>query len=58
MNLRRDFPCFAIISVLIGSLLFARTRATEAQQDKKNQPTPTIEEYQPKSTLVTREHKI
>jgi uncharacterized protein len=60
MTLRRSLPFFAIISVLIGSLLFARPRA-EAQQDasaKKNQPTPTIEEYQPKSTLVAKEHKI
>jgi predicted TIM-barrel fold metal-dependent hydrolase len=42
-------------------LLFAWASAGKAQQDqsaKKNQQTPTIEEYQPKSTLVTKEHKI
>ncbi|PYT59376.1 MAG: amidohydrolase [Acidobacteria bacterium] len=42
-------------------MLFAWARAGKAQQGqgaKKNQPTLTIEEYQPKSTLVTKEHKV
>ena len=43
----------------VFSFLLARTRAGGPQQDqKKYSQTPTIEEYQPKSTLVTKEHKI
>src|SRR5713226_4532660 len=47
--------------VIVPAVTFAWTRASKAQQDqgaKKNQQTPTIEEYQPKSTLVTKEHKL
>ena len=47
--------------ILIG-MLVVRTRAAKTPQSapaaQKNQQTPTIEEYQPKSTLVTKEHKI
>ena len=46
---------------LLCGLFFAWTHARAAQQDqsaKKYSQTPTIEEYQPKSTLVTKEHKI
>ena len=43
----------------ISAMLLARGRVRAAQQDqKKYSQTPTIEEYQPKSTLVTKEHKI
>src|SRR2546429_9113129 len=43
----------------VFSFLLAHTRAGGPQQDqKKYSQTPTIEEYQPKSTLVTKEHKI
>jgi len=47
------------LSAVIFGLLLARTWAGAAQQDsKKYSQTPTIEEYQPESTLVTKEHKI
>jgi hypothetical protein len=49
-----------VVSVL-GGLLLARpwTAMTgQEQTSQKSQPTPTIDEYQPKSTLVTKEHKI
>src|SRR5438067_1981639 len=43
----------------VFSFLLAHTRAGGPQQDqKKYSQAPTIEEYQPKSTLVTKEHKI
>ena len=46
---------------LLCGLLFAWTHARAAQQDqfaRKYSQTPSIEEYQPKSTLVTKEHKV
>lgn len=52
---------FLSAAPLLCGLLFAWTHARAAQQDqsaKKYSQTPTIEEYQPKSTLVTKEHKI
>jgi len=51
---------FALIFlVAILSLLLVRTHAGAPQQDqKKYSQTPTIEEYQPQSTLVTKEHKV
>jgi len=61
MRLRRSIPFFAIVATAICGMLFAWARAGKAQQGqgaKKNQPTLTIEEYQPKSTLVTKEHKV
>src|SRR2546425_5039283 len=61
MRLRRSITFFAIVATAICGMLFAWARAGKAQQGqgaKKNQPTLTIEEYQPKSTLVTKEHKI
>jgi predicted TIM-barrel fold metal-dependent hydrolase len=61
MRLRRAATLLTFLLAALCTLLFARARAAKAQQDqaaKKNQQTPTIEEYQPKSTLVTKEHKI
>jgi hypothetical protein len=61
IRLRRSIPFFAVVGTAICGMLFVRERAADARQDqgaKKNQPTPTIEEYQPKSTLVTKEHKV
>src|SRR5689334_25044259 len=58
MRLRTIFLAVALPAALFVFLL-ARTRAGGAQQDqKKYSQTPTIDEYQPKSTLVTKEHKI
>lgn len=58
-------------TVILGamSLLFVRAHGTgtraaateqssQKRQTAQEQRTPTIEEYQPKSTLVTKEHKI
>jgi predicted TIM-barrel fold metal-dependent hydrolase len=45
-------PVFACILWAIGP------RAARSQQSSTTQQTPTIEEYQPKSTLVTKEHKL
>jgi uncharacterized protein len=61
IRLRRSSPLVGVVATTICGTLFAWSRASETQQDqgaKKNQPTPTIEEYQPKSTLVTKEHRI
>ena len=47
------------LPVAIFSFWLARTHAETLQQDqKKYSQTPTIEEYQPKSTLVNKEHKV
>src|SRR5215467_2700526 len=47
----------AFLAVLCA--LFLTWRHTIAAQDQKNNSRmPTIEEYQPKSTLATKEHKI
>ena len=59
MKLQRAHIFF--LSAGVSALLLARTHAGTPQQDqnaKKYSQTPTIEEYQPKSTLVTKEHKI
>src|SRR5256885_1080298 len=45
------------LSLLIG-LRVARTQRASASPQSSSQQTPTIEEYNPKSTLVTPEHKI
>jgi predicted TIM-barrel fold metal-dependent hydrolase len=60
MRLRRTVTVLAFFLPALCTLLFAWTRVGKAQEQaaKKNQQTPTIEEYQPKSTLVTTEHKI
>jgi predicted TIM-barrel fold metal-dependent hydrolase len=61
-----------LIAVILAAVVFlfawpqtATTRlaaslelALQKQQTSQEQRTPTIEEYQPKSTLVTKEHKI
>src|SRR5690242_3071501 len=59
MRLPRTVLLVLTLSVAIFSFLLARTHAKAPQQDqKKYSQTPTIEEYQPKSTLVTKEHKV
>ena len=58
MKLRTMLLVLALSAVIL-SFLLARTGASAPQQDqKKYSQTPTIEEYQPKSTMVTKEHKI
>jgi predicted TIM-barrel fold metal-dependent hydrolase len=58
MRIRRILFALALPAALF-SFLLARARAGGPQQDqKKYSQTPTIEEYQPKSTLVTKEHKV
>src|SRR6266850_2258900 len=57
----RTITFFSIIFVVLSAALLGWLRAAATQQEqaaKKNQQVPTIEEYQPKSTLVTKEHKI
>jgi len=54
------FLGFVVVSVLAVFFALPRGVRTEAltESGEKYQQTPTIEEYQPKSTLVTKEHKI
>src|SRR5438045_8397296 len=60
MNSRRTITFFFVILVDIFAALMVWPRAAMTWQDqaRQNQQTPTIDEYQPKSTLVTKEHKI
>src|SRR4030088_2452686 len=61
MNSRRTITFVTIILVAIFAAFVVWPRAAMTQQDEapqKKQQTPTIDEYQPKSTLVTKEHKI
>src|SRR5437868_1112922 len=60
MNSRRTITLFFVILVDIFAALMVWPRAAMTRQDqaRQNQQTPTIDEYQPKSTLVTKEHKI
>ena len=58
MRLRNALFSLLFLLAILG-LLLVRTHAGAPQQDqKKYSQTPTIEEYQPKSTLVTKEHKV
>jgi len=49
-----------LVGVLAAVMVWpsAVRTGSQPQSGQKNQQTPTIEEYQPKSTLVTPEHKI
>src|SRR5260370_29595673 len=60
MNSRRTIKFFSVIFAAVFAVLIAWPRAAMTQQDAapRKQQTPTIDEYQPKSTLVTKEHKI
>ncbi len=61
MNSRQTITFFTIILVAILAAFIVWPRVAMTQQDEapqKKQQTPTIDEYQPKSTLVTKEHKI
>lgn len=62
MNSGRTFTLVAIIRMAVCAILLLAPGAAKTQQQpqaaQKGQPAPNIEEYQPKSTLVTKEHKI
>src|SRR5437879_4100716 len=60
MNSRRTILFVLIILVASFAALIVWPRAAMTHQDQapQKQQTPTIDEYQPKSTLVTKEHKI
>src|SRR6266699_3906088 len=63
MNSRRTITFLAFpLMVSCGLLLAgraARTKVIQASPElQQAQQTPTIEEYQPKSTLVTKEHRV
>jgi predicted TIM-barrel fold metal-dependent hydrolase len=61
MKLHRVLLLAVTLTAAISALLLAHTHAGSGQQDqaaKKYSETPTIEEYQPKSTLVTKEHLV
>src|SRR5260370_3785468 len=61
MNSQRTITFFSIIFAAVFAVLIAWPRAAMTRQDpapQNKQQTPTIDEYQPKSTLVTKEHKI
>ena len=54
------FLGFLLVGVLAVVFAFPKGARTDAEPEssEKYQQTPTIEEYQPRSTLVTKEHKI
>src|SRR5437879_10914711 len=60
MNSRRTI--FFVSTILVAAsaafLVWPRAAMTQQGQSPQKQQTPTIDEYQPKSTLVTKEHKI
>jgi len=61
MKFHRTFIFALAVCAPISALLLRGTRAGAHGQDqaaKRYSQTPTIEEYQPRSTLVTGEHKI
>ena len=62
MNSRQTVKLFSVILIALIAAFVAFIgwpRAAMTQQtSQKSQATPTIDEYQPKSTLVTKEHKI
>src|SRR5271155_1936020 len=60
MTLPRSIILISILFVAVLALLIVAPREVLTQQDpaaQRWQKTPTIDEYQPKSTLVTRAHK-
>jgi predicted TIM-barrel fold metal-dependent hydrolase len=61
MNSRQTIKLFSVVFVAALVALLVWPRAAMTQRDnapQKKEQTPTIDEYQPKSTLVTKEHKI
>src|SRR5258708_30516590 len=61
MNSRRTTTFFSTMLIVMFAALIVWPRAAMTQQGQtpqNQQRTPTIDEYQPKSTLVNKEHKI
>src|SRR2546430_5898329 len=60
MNSRRTiiFVSIILIASLAALIVWPRAAMTHQDQSPQRQQTPTIDEYQPNSTLVTKEHKI
>src|SRR5436190_348846 len=60
MNSRRTifFVSAIFIAASAAFLVWPRAAMTHQDQSPQRQQTPTIDEYQPNSTLVTKEHKI
>src|SRR3977135_4722623 len=60
MNYRQNITFFSVLCAAIfgARIVWPRAAMTEQDPAPQKQATPTIDEYQPKSTLVTREHKI
>src|SRR5215831_9845954 len=59
MKLRPANASRITVLATLAAVLLAWLHTSAAPQDQKKGPgTPTIEEYQPRSTLVTKEHKI
>src|SRR6266852_3386879 len=60
MNIRQTvlFSCVILIAIFATLVVWLRAGLTQQGATPQKQQTPTIDEYQPKSTLVTKEHKI
>src|SRR5205807_3421476 len=60
MNSRRTilFVLIILIASLAALIVWPRAAMTHQDQAPQKQETPTIDEYQPKSTLVTKEHRV
>ncbi len=60
MNYRQNITFFSVLCAAIfgARIVWPRAAMTEQDPAPQKQATPTIDEYQPKSTLVTKEHKI
>jgi uncharacterized protein len=52
------FVSTILLAASAAFIIWPRAAMTEQSQSPQKQQTPTIDEYQPKSTLVTKEHKI
>jgi len=46
------------LAIFAALIVWPRGAMTQQDQARQKQQMPTIDEYQPKSTLVTKEHKI
>jgi predicted TIM-barrel fold metal-dependent hydrolase len=60
MKTQRVASSLAVLLLFVLGLLYARRNAAAAQQPAtpSAQQTPTIDQYQPKSTLVTKQHLL
>src|SRR5215470_8916236 len=58
MKLRLAKACLVAVPALLWALLATRLHLSAAPQEQKKSQTPPIGEYQPKSTLVTKEHRV